>query len=345
MKDNQANREAALRHWALEAAGQVVDTANVAEAGNNDADWRMVAGDASFRRYFRLAFPPDKSAQRATSYIVMDAPPPQESVEKFATVAELMRDASLRVPRIFAIQADSGFMLLEDFGDKMLRAELAEDRGQALFDTVLPSLTAMVGCKTEGLPLFDAAAMQAELDLFTHWYLRKHCSLEPNSTQQENWQRLCEQLIRAALAQPQHFVHRDFHSCNLHRVDDGEPGIIDFQDAVLGPASYDLASWLWDRYISWPRASLEYWIEQARPALAPSQDAKQWQKSCDWMALQRNLKIIGIFARLNYRDGKSDYLELLPRFAGYVLDVLPRYSEFEYLQQDLVNWLKPCARL
>ena len=138
-------------------------------------------------------------------------------------------------------------------------------------------------------------------------------------------------------------MHRDFHSCNLHRVDDGEPGIIDFQDAVLGPASYDLASWLWDRYISWPRASLEDWMEQARPLLAPLLEASHWQQCCDWMGLQRNLKIIGIFARLNYRDGKREYLELLPRFASYVRDVLPRYSAFKPVQNDLIDWLKPCG--
>ncbi|NNC55513.1 MAG: phosphotransferase, partial [Pseudomonadales bacterium] len=240
------------------------------------------------------------------------------------------------------MQADNGFMLLEDFGDNMLRAELAPDRGQQLFDTVLPALSQMVNCDTAGLPLFDAAAMQKELDLFVDWYLVKHCSIEPTGAQLENWQRLCEQLIDAALAQPQYFVHRDFHSCNLHRIDSGAPGIIDFQDAVLGPASYDLASWLWDRYISWPRESLEQWMEQARPLLAPLLEAAHWQKWCDWMGFQRNLKIIGIFARLHYRDGKSGYLELMPRFASYVCDVIQRYSAFSDVQSDLIGWLEPC---
>lgn len=326
----QAEREAQLQQW---ARGQL---AALSGTDPQAIDWTIIAGDASFRRYFRLK----AGAQR---FIAMDAPPPQEDVATFSRVAGLMRDAGLRVPAIYAEQQQNGFMLLEDFGDHMLRDELGLGRGQQLFDDILPGLGRMVHCSTEGLPRFDAAAMQAELDLFSDWYLGRHCQFDPDAAQREHWQQLCSLLIEEALEQPQHFVHRDFHSCNLHRIDSGDPGIIDFQDAVLGPASYDLASWLWDRYISWPRSSLETWMEQARPLLAPLLEVSHWQKCCDWMGLQRNLKIIGIFARLNYRDGKREYLDLLPRFASYVRDVLPRYSAFRQVQPQLHAWLEPCG--
>jgi aminoglycoside/choline kinase family phosphotransferase len=139
---------------------------------------------------------------------------------------------------------------------------------------------------------------------------------------------LCARLIESASQQPQVFVHKDFHSCNLLQTPRG-PGVIDFQDGVRGPVTYDLVSLLWDRYIAWPRERLEDWMLQLRPRLAPSMEAGEWIRCCDWMGLQRNLKIVGIFARLRYRDGKSGYLEMIPRFYDYLLDVLPRYPEFD----------------
>jgi hypothetical protein len=138
-------------------------------------------------------------------------------------------------------------------------------------------------------------------------------------------------LIASATAQPQVFVHKDFHSCNLLRTPPG-PGLIDFQDALRGPLSYDLVSLLWDRYIAWPRERLEGWMEQARQRLGPGIEPAEWVRCCDWMGLQRNLKIVGIFARLHYRDGKRGYLEMVPRFFRYLLEVLPRYPEFRAFQ-------------
>ena len=141
---------------------------------------------------------------------------------------------------------------------------------------------------------------------------------------------LCKLLLVNAAKQPQVFVHRDFHSCNLHVLTNSDDtGVIDFQDAVCGPLTYDLASWLWDRYITWPRDELLQWMEQAHAVLAPHVASAQWVRWCDLMGLQRNLKIVGIFARLYYRDGKSGYLEMIPQFAAYVLDVLSRYPELD----------------
>ena len=149
------------------------------------------------------------------------------------------------------------------------------------------------------------------------------------------WEALCTELQRSAASQPQVFVHRDFHSCNLLHADGAQPGIIDFQDAVRGPVTYDLVSLLWDRYISWPRARLEGWMESCRTTLAPETGSATWFRWCDLMGLQRNLKIIGIFSRLHYRDGKAGYLRMVPRFYRYVLDVLPSHPEFAGIRRML----------
>lgn len=294
-------------------------------------NWQAVTGDASARRYFRASY-------CSQSYIVMDAPPPEEALVPFIDIADRLEASGLHAPKIFAANPKAGFLLLEDLGDTLLQSLLAPDRGQWLFDLVSPLLSVMaIKTATEGLPLYSATLLQAELDLLPQWFGRAHLSRELSPSQQAEWQHLCDQLIASAELQPQVFVHRDFHSCNLHQLNDGSVGIIDFQDAVLGPLSYDLVSWLWDRYISWPRAALESWIEQARPMLAPELSSGQWLRHCDFMALQRSLKIIGIFARLHYRDNKDGYLAMTPRFIDYVLELLPRYPELG----PAINWLQP----
>jgi aminoglycoside/choline kinase family phosphotransferase len=169
------------------------------------------------------------------------------------------------------------------------------------------------------------------MDLFPDWYLRKHRPAMPGKAFDSIWDEVCGVIISSALAQPQCFVHRDFHSCNLLRVSDDDIGIIDFQDGVTGPISYDLVSLLWDRYIRWPRTKIETWVEQFRKELELDIDTAAWLRFCDLMGLQRNLKIVGIFARLNYRDGKRAYLDLIPRFYEYVTDTLGRYPEFSAL--------------
>ncbi len=189
-------------------------------------------------------------------------------------------------------------------------------------------------------PNIDSIAREGAL--FTDWYLAQHCDLVLTCEEQIFWKQLSQLLTEVATAPPQCFVHRDFHSCNLHQLDDGEVGIIDFQDAVAGPASYDLASWLWDRYIEWPRSDIEKWVEQARPCLAPQMAPDQWLRNCDFVGLQRNLKVVGIFARLHYRDGKAGYLDMLPQFAGYILDVVPRYQELKPYEPCLKRWLQAC---
>lgn len=318
---NAEDRLQAIRQWATAAvfaAEAEIETSDAAQVG-----WQPVSGDASFRRYFRIQL-------RERSYIVMDAPPPQEQLAPFIDIAQRLRSADVLAPQIFAQDLQQGFLLLEDFGDQMVKSLLQADRGQPLFDRVLPLLNAMAACDTDGLPDYSPASLQRELDLFPDWYLARHRSVTLSPAQQDQWSALCKLLLANAAEQPQVFVHRDFHSCNLHVLsDDANTGVIDFQDAVRGPLTYDLASWLWDRYISWPRDELLQWMEQARAVLAPAIETGRWVRWCDLMGLQRNLKIVGIFARLYYRDGKSGYLELIPQFAAYILAVLPHYPELD----------------
>ncbi len=316
--------------WANNTLRQI----GLAEA---DASWAALQADASMRRYFR-------GAVGDTTLLLMDCPASEGGLDTFIDIDQRLQAAGVRAPQLVASEPQAGYLLLEDFGDSLLRELLAPERGQQLLDSLVPTLTAMAQhCDSTDLPEFDGRKMQAELDLFTDWYVARHCQASLDAGESESWRALCALLIDAAKAQPQCFVHRDFHSCNLLLLADEAVGVIDFQDAVRGPVSYDLVSWLWDRYITWPRAQLEQWCEQLRPALAPSLPAQQWQQYCDWMALQRNLKIVGIFARLNYRDDKPNYLALLPRFAAYVLEVIPRYSELAFARPMLERLLVDTA--
>lgn len=289
--------------------------------GLPSVDLLPVSGDASFRRYFRF----NSGGQ---SIILMDAPPTREDSRPFVDIAQRLRAAGLRAPAVLLFDYELGFGLLEDFGDTPYREILDERSVDALFPglfTVLEGMAADVD--VAGLPDYDETLLQAELDLFTDWYLLKHRGQTLAARERALWTDVCAQLISSARRQPQVFVHKDFHSCNLMQTPLG-PGLIDFQDGVRGPVSYDLVSLLWDRYIAWPRQRLEAWMLEARPRLAPQIEPAEWVRCCDWMGLQRNLKIVGIFARLWYRDGKPGYVEMIPQFYQYLLDVLSRYAGF-----------------
>jgi len=287
-----------------------------------------VSGDASFRRYFRVAVP-------AGSVILMDAPPEREDSRPFVDVAARLHAAGLKAPRILGFDLEQGFGLLEDFGDLLYRDVLdsrsAPDLMPGLFD-VLERLATRVS--SDGLPAYDERVLRPELDLFPDWYLERHRGRLLTGAERGFWAEVCDALIASATRQPQVFVHKDFHSCNLLQTDNG-PGLIDFQDALRGPVSYDLVSLLWDRYIAWPREQLDEWLLELRGRIAADVEPDAWIRWCDWMSLQRNLKIVGIFARLRYRDGKRGYVEMIPRFYRYLLDVLPRYPEFSAFQRLL----------
>jgi aminoglycoside/choline kinase family phosphotransferase len=287
------------------------------------SDFKDIAGDASFRRYFRLR-------ADGVSRVLMDAPPPGENVKPFIDVARRLRSAGLHAPKILHADWQNGFLLLEDLGDDLYREILNVNSVDLLFPDLFQILKKLaLNVDTRELPEFSTGKLRRDMDLFPDWYLGRHRDSMPRDKFDTAWEGFCETIINSALAQPQCFVHRDFHSCNLLKIDDNDIGIIDFQDAVIGPVSYDLISLIWDRYIHWPRVDIEKWIEQFRVDLGLNIEPALWLRHCDLMGLQRNIKIVGIFARLHYRDGKQGYLEMIPRFYTYVTKTLKRYPEFK----------------
>jgi aminoglycoside/choline kinase family phosphotransferase len=299
-----------------------------ASLGVDSVELEVVSGDASFRRYFRIH-------TGDGSLILMDAPPDKEDSAPFVDIAERLRSAGLNAPEIGQFDLRRGFGLLSDFGDTLYRELITEESIDDLMPGLFDILAGMASdVDMEGLPDYNAELLQTELDLFTEWYLARHKKRPLSRAEKACWTALCEGLIASARSQPQVFVHRDFHSCNLLQTADG-PGIIDFQDAVRGPLSYDFISLAWDRYIAWPRQRLEKWMSKTHALLDTACSPKDWTRRCDLMGLQRNLKIVGIFARLHYRDGKDGYLQMIPRFYQYLLDVLPLYPEFSEFQKLL----------
>jgi len=286
------------------------------------SEFTGVAGDASFRRYFRLQVDGE-------SRILMDSPPPAENVQPFIDIARRLRAADLHAPEIVHADWKNGYLLLEDLGDDLYRDLLNAQNVDSLFPELFHILKQFaLSANTRELPVFSARMLRRDMDLFPGWYLGHHRKSMPREAFDATWDAFCNCVIDSALDQPQCFVHRDFHSCNLLKTSCNTVGIIDFQDAVIGPVSYDLVSLIWDRYIHWPRAQIEKWIEEFRITLGLEIEAEQWLRYCDLMGLQRNFKIVGIFARLFYRDGKNGYIEMIPRFYAYLTDTLKLYPEF-----------------
>jgi len=293
------------------------------------SDFLNIAGDASFRRYFRVQV-------NGQSRILMDAPPPGEDVKPFIDIARRLRAANLYTPEIVFANTQDGYLLLEDLGDELYRDLLNEDNFDSLFPNLFEILKGLaLTADTTDLPEFDDWKLRRDMNLFPDWYLDQHRQKTPRARLDKIWDGFCSEIIHSALEQPQCFVHRDFHSCNLLKTSSDEIGIIDFQDAVIGPISYDFISLIWDRYISWPRSQIEKWMEQIRLELGLEMEPSQWQRYCDLMGLQRNFKIVGIFARLHYRDGKNGYIELIPRFYEYITSTLRLYPEFAEILDTL----------
>ena len=286
------------------------------------SDFLDVAGDASFRRYFRVQIDD-------VSRILMDAPPPGEDVRPYIDVDRRLRSAGLHAPEIIYADQQRGYLLLEDLGDDMYRGLLDEDSADSHFPDLFEALRNMaLSVDHDELPKFDTNMLRMEMDLFPDWYLNHHRTAMPRTQFNEVWDGFCNHIIGSALDQPQCFVHRDFHSCNLLKTSHDSVAIIDFQGAVSGPISYDFISLIWDRYIQWPRVQIENWMEQFRVSLGLQIEPEKWIRYCDLMGLQRNIKIVGIFARLYYRDGKNGYIDMIPRFYDYLTSTLRRYPEF-----------------
>jgi len=299
-----------------------------------DFDIKPASSDASFRRYFRVT-------QAESTWIVMDAPPEFEDTTSFVEIASFLFTHGINVPQIYAQDKQQGFLLLTDFGHTPYLQQLTPQSSDKLYQTAIDSLLAIQLCPSGkiDLPHYDAALLQREMELFPEWFLNKHLNLE----QPDCIDATFELLIASAAEQPQVIVHRDYHSRNLMICTDGTPGIIDFQDAVVGPITYDLVSLLRDCYISWPQTKIDQWLgyylEQAHDkGLIADVSFEQFKRWFDLMGIQRHLKVLGIFCRLNYRDGKTNYLNDLPLTLHYVQQVSSQYPELSALS-DYLNQL------
>lgn len=306
-----------------------------------ELEFTPASGDASFRRYVRVRLP-DGSTR-----IGMDAPPERESAARFVALAGRFGALGVHVPRVYAADPARGFALLEDLGARHYLDELNEATVERLYGDALAALLAIQACgPRDGLPGYDRALLERELGIFSEWLLGHHLGLVLSAAERALLGQSCEVLIASALAQPQVLVHRDYHSRNLLVSSPPTPGVIDFQDAVLGPVTYDLVSLLRDCYIAWPPARVDGWawgyFELAvqsgvlRPEHEP--DFLRW---FDLMGAQRHLKAAGIFARLLHRDGKSGYLADIPRTLGYIVAVAERRTELGGLAELLAARVIP----
>jgi len=306
--------------------------------GLDPATLQPASADASFRRYLRLRTPSGASAQ-ASSFVIMDAPPPLEDVRPFVHVAGLIREAGLRAPRVFECDPAQGFVLLEDLGERLLLPAL-QTAPPAQADALMrESMAALVkfqcGVPAAQLPEFSRAILHEELELFPQWCVQREHGITWGAAQQEQWAQLCALLVQAAAAQPVVAVHRDWMPRNLMVCEDG-PGILDFQDAAAGPVGYDVVSMLRDAFHSWEEEqeidwAIRYWEGARRAGLPLAADFGEFWRDLEWVGLQRHLRILGVFSRLKHRDGKPAYQEDAPRFLRYCTRVAMRYRELKGL--------------
>lgn len=301
---------------------------------------RPASSDASFRRYFRI----DTDPSGPGTVIAMDAPPDKEDCQPFIHAAQVLGQAGVNTPTIHLADPGQGFLLLADFGNQTLLDELQNNPGVAN-DRYLQAgrelVTLQKGSRPDVFANYDHPTLLRELRLFDQWYLSRHIGMQLPDAQMQKLADIYELIIASNLSQPSVFVHRDYHSRNLMVTSEQSAlGVIDFQDALYGPITYDLVSLLRDAYIQWPEEqvldwSIRYW-ERAREASLPvDADFGQFYRDFEWMGLQRHLKVLGIFARLNYRDGKSNYLKDLPLVLDYVTKVAARFTQLTPLVRIL----------
>jgi aminoglycoside/choline kinase family phosphotransferase len=301
---------------------------------------RPASSDASFRRYFRLDVVPALRDKLGATLVAMDAPPERENVPAFLHVASLLLAAGVSVPAIVARDVANGFLLLSDLGTTTYLQRLNVDNAPFMYSDALDALIKFQVHSQPGvLPEFDRAFVLREMNLFPEWFIGKHLGISMTEAQAGQLNAVFEAITTNVLAQQQVFMHRDFHSRNLMFLDQGNPGVLDFQDAVFGPITYDLASLLRDAYIQWDEEVVldwvvRYWQRAKAAGLPVNPDIDAFYRDFEFMALQRHLKILGIFCRLNYRDGKNGYMGDLPTVLDYVRKTANRYTV-----------LKPLVRL
>ena len=305
-----------------------------------NATIEVASADASFRRYFRVSNYDDTGK----TIIAMDAPPEKENCAPFIDITQRLRNAGVHAPEIIKQNLEQGFLLLEDFGSRPFLDRLCSPTAEKLYGDAIKALLKIQTADTQGLPEYDEALLEQEMRLMPKWFLTKHLGIVPNIEQQIIIDRVLAIITASVYQQPQVFVHRDYHSRNLMILDDKNPGVIDYQDAVLGPITYDLVSLLKDCYIRWPHEKVSKWAlvdykKQAEQAglLSNIKDSTfiQW---FDYMGLQRHIKVLGIFARLNHRDGKEHYLGDLPLTLHYVMEVANKYPMTRPLVTLFNDW-------
>ncbi|MGI9204226.1 MAG: aminoglycoside phosphotransferase family protein [Woeseiaceae bacterium] len=296
--------------------------------------------DASFRRYFRV--------QADESLIVMDAPPPQEDCRPFIAIAAMLEKIGLNGVKVLETNLDEGFLLLSDLGSLQYLQALRSDPecAQSLYTDALDALLRMQegGAAFEHqLSQYDDARLRAEMSLFREWLCEHHLGLEFSPHEESAWINTLDGLSRIAAAQSQVIVHRDYHSRNLMVMESDNPGILDFQDAVAGPLTYDLVSLLKDCYIKWPRSTIEEYVRYFydRSAIASRQSMADFVRDFDLMGVQRHLKASGIFARLMHRDGKTGFLKDVPHTLSYIVDITPHYEELSFLGEFVERRVLP----
>jgi aminoglycoside/choline kinase family phosphotransferase len=293
------------------------------------------SSDASFRRYFRWE-------GEGRSFVVMDAPPPQENCKPFVDIAFLLAKSGINVPKIYAEDLERGFLLLNDLGNKTYLDVIDSENADELFEDALQALLAFQQLPMVApLPSYDVALLRRELELFPEWYVKRELGTEFDSAQQMLWQNVTELLIDSALAQPKVLVHRDYMPRNL-MLSEPNPGVLDFQDAVYGPVTYDVTCLFKDAFLSWPEERVRGWLQaywqQAGDLGIPVQpDFEDFLRASDLMGVQRHLKVIGIFARICHRDGKPRYLGDVPRFFAYIDAVIARRPELAELDVLLLS--------
>ena len=308
----------------------------LAQLGYRDYRLTPASEDASFRSYLRLE-------TGTESLIVMDAPPEHEPCDRFIAVAGMLRDAGLSAPEILASNLDDGFLLLTDFGAEDYLPNLDQQSRELLYGDALESMLTMQSrIDPKSLPPYDEALLRREMGLFHDWFLGELLGIELDDAQEAAWERLQQTLIANFFDQPQVFVHRDYHSRNLMVLSTGNPGILDFQDAVRGPVTYDLVSLLRDCYIDWPIAVVEGLMrdyhERACEAGVTNVDLDGFRRWFNLTGIQRQLKAVGIFSRLKIRDGKARYLGDIPRTLGYIEQVAPGEASMCELLQLFEQW-------
>ncbi len=321
------NSELELKQWLKE------------HFGSHEYQFTPLPGDASFRTYYRVRW-------GMNAYIAMLAPPHKECTHEFVSIAKAWHNDGLCVPEIFAWEKEKGFVLLSDFGDTLLLDKLTKENVDAFYIRAMSAIILMQSTNPLSchLPPYNKEYAYTELSHFQEWFVSRLLGAPFSEEESTVWQQVCKQLLAVFCQQPQVTVHRDFHSRNLMVLPDDALGIIDFQDAMVGPITYDMVSLLKDCYITWPQADVERWISIFYERLKAHQtlvgvsltEFIQW---FDWVGLQRHLKVLGIFSRLKLRDNKSHYLQHMPRIMQYLLEVTHKYENFsafhDYLQHKI----------